>query len=182
MAFSETIKSEVKQKAAFRCCRCHEIGIEVHHIIERSRGGNDDIENAAPLCPNCHTNFGANPEKTKEVRQMRDWWYEVVSEKYSEGSEKWEKINNILVEMQKGSDKRMDEFKEELKKIQDNVKDIKKINASKAIQHNTNELITATTLGDNVHANFNCKKCGTSIGLLIGTDYCPNCKTPINNN
>src|SRR5262245_33993057 len=78
MPFSESLKVQVKKMAAFRCCRCHDIGVDIHHIIPQAHGGTDDIDNAAPLCQNCHDRFGANPEKRKEIRQMRDWWYEVV--------------------------------------------------------------------------------------------------------
>lgn len=88
MPFSEKTKLIVKKQAAFRCCRCHEIGIDVHHITPQSEratyeGNIDDIENAAPLCQNCHDRFGANPEKRKEIKQLRDWWYEIVVERYS---------------------------------------------------------------------------------------------------
>jgi 5-methylcytosine-specific restriction endonuclease McrA len=38
MAFPERIKLEVKRKAAFRCSRCQNIGVEVHHIIPESEG------------------------------------------------------------------------------------------------------------------------------------------------
>ncbi|MFH2137402.1 MAG: HNH endonuclease [Candidatus Omnitrophota bacterium] len=76
MPFSEKIKSEVKEKAAYQCCVCRKIGtVEVHHIIPQEFGGPDTIENAAPLCPNCHTDFGDNPKKRKAITEMRDWWY-----------------------------------------------------------------------------------------------------------
>ena len=39
MPFSEKIKREVKQKAAFRCCRYQNIGIDIHHIIPERDGG-----------------------------------------------------------------------------------------------------------------------------------------------
>ena len=83
MPFSEPIKLQIKRRAAFRCCRCHEIGVDVHHIIPQSEGGADTIENAAPLCQNCHDRFGDNPQKRKELTQMRDWWYEIVQDNYS---------------------------------------------------------------------------------------------------
>jgi SOS-response transcriptional repressor LexA len=82
MAFSEQIRLEVRRKSAFCCCRCHEIGIDVHHIVPQSLGGSDDIENAAPLCQNCHDRFGDSVQKRKEITQMRDWWYTVIEEKY----------------------------------------------------------------------------------------------------
>lgn len=83
MAFSEELKLEVKKKAMFKCCRCQSIGVEVHHINPQHENGEDNFDNAAPLCPNCHTWFGDNPIKKKEIRQMRDNWYEVVEKMYS---------------------------------------------------------------------------------------------------
>ena len=178
MPFNEKIKLEVKRKAAFRCCRCHEIGIEIHHILPQAFGGEDNIENAGPLCSNCHTNFGANPEKRKELRQMRDWWYEVVIEKYHDGEDKWRVTNDLIIEVQNGNDRKLEELKQNLNKMQSDIVQIKDT-ALGSIQHKTNEYITATTLGNNIHANFQCKKCGTAIGLLIGSNHFPQCKTPI---
>lgn len=67
----------------FQCCRCQAISVEVHHIDPQHDSGSDVIDNAAPLCPNCHSWFGDNPLKKKEIRQMRDNWYEVVERMYS---------------------------------------------------------------------------------------------------
>ncbi|MEK6716259.1 MAG: HNH endonuclease, partial [candidate division NC10 bacterium] len=78
MPFSEATKLQVKHKAAFRCCRCQAIGIEIHHILSDAQGGPSSIDNAAPLCAKCHTDFGDNPQKRKEIREMRDWWYQQV--------------------------------------------------------------------------------------------------------
>jgi 5-methylcytosine-specific restriction endonuclease McrA len=105
MTFSEKTKLDVKRRAAFRCCRCQNVGIDVHHIIPESEGGPDDISNAAPLCQNCHDRFGDNPQKRKEIIQMRDWWYEVCSRKFGkqeEQSEYLERINNQLVSISTG--------------------------------------------------------------------------------
>src|SRR4051794_1649538 len=67
MPFSEKVREQVRFKAAFRCCICGEIGIEVHHIVPQGKGGEDTLHNAAPLCPNCHAWFGDNPRKRKEI-------------------------------------------------------------------------------------------------------------------
>lgn len=83
MAFSEEIRIQVREKAAFKCCRCQSIGIEAHHIVPQKDGGPDIFENAAPLCPNCHSWFGDNPSKQKEITQMRDWWYNTIRELYT---------------------------------------------------------------------------------------------------
>lgn len=82
MAFSEVLKLQVKKKAMFRCCRCQNIGIDVHHILPQKDHGQDTLENAAPLCQNCHDQFGDNPIKRKEITQMRDHWYEIVEKMY----------------------------------------------------------------------------------------------------
>ena len=38
-----------------------------------------------------------------------------------------------------------------------------------------NAIISATKMSSGVYANFNCKNCGTSIGLLVGESNCPIC-------
>lgn len=106
MPFSPKIKDEVKKKAGFHCCRCHNIGVQVHHIIPQEYGGSDDIDNAAPLCPNCHTSFGPNPDKRTEIRKMRDWWYERVKIMYSTPKsydpDLTEKVDTLLGYVQSG--------------------------------------------------------------------------------
>lgn len=80
MPFSERVRLEAKQRAGFRCCICNKMFVEVHHIIPESEGGGNTIENAAPLCAACHDLFGGNPEKRKQIRQMRDYWWELIAE------------------------------------------------------------------------------------------------------
>jgi hypothetical protein len=79
MGFSEQVKLEAKRRSAFRYCIDHKVFVEVHHIIPESEGGPDTLDNAAPLCASCHDLFGGNPEKRKQIRQMRDhWWAPMV--------------------------------------------------------------------------------------------------------
>lgn len=82
MAFSESVKHEVKVKSDFSCCVCHEKDVHIHHIISQAEDGPDTIDNAAPLCPNCHDRFGGNPLKSKFIRETRDYWYEVCLKRY----------------------------------------------------------------------------------------------------
>jgi hypothetical protein len=52
------------------------------HIIPQAAGGSDDLENAAPLCSSCHDLFGGNPDKRKQIREMRDLWYELCETRF----------------------------------------------------------------------------------------------------
>jgi len=77
MPFAETLKKEVREKSNFRCCICEQIqiDIEVHHIVPESDYGPDTFDNAAPLCPNCHSNLGNDPLKRNRIKEKRDLWY-----------------------------------------------------------------------------------------------------------
>jgi HNH endonuclease len=118
MAFSESIKLKVKEAAAFRCCRCQHTGVEVHHIIPEKDKGPDTLDNAAPLCPSCHSEFGDNPVKRKEITQMRDWWYERVAQMFGPlpGSlvAYFSRIDTLVSESGENSAK-LDELKAELR-------------------------------------------------------------------
>jgi len=180
MAFSEKIKNEVKKKAAFRCCRCQNIGIDIHHIIPEKDGGLDAIDNAAPLCQNCHDQFGDNPLKRKEIKQMRDWWYEVCEKKYAgEDLTVLNAINSKLENIEHGQEG-IGELKEILKSISGQMIDsISATTASSTASAIVNSA-AAVQLGPQVYSNLYCSNCNTRIGLLVGTDVCPNCKTRIN--
>ncbi|RRJ66070.1 HNH endonuclease [Paenibacillus oralis] len=81
MAFSEKVKLEAKKKACFRCVICQKPFVEIHHIIPQADGGSDTIDNAAPLCASCHDLFGGNPEKRKQIREMRDHWFDMMEKR-----------------------------------------------------------------------------------------------------
>ncbi|HEY2711388.1 MAG TPA: HNH endonuclease signature motif containing protein [Chthoniobacterales bacterium] len=82
MAFSEVTKLEAKRRAHFMCVVCHQPFVEVHHIIPQAAGGIDDIENAATLCAYCHDLLGGNPDKCRQICQMRDLWYELCEQRF----------------------------------------------------------------------------------------------------
>ena len=120
MAFSEKIINQVKLDAAFKCCRCQSIGIEVHHIVPQKDGGPDSDDNAAPLCPNCHTWFGDNPSKRKEIKQMRDWWYSKVLQLYGSSGTifiQLEEINSKVEKLFASHEKGLDDLKISLRKF-----------------------------------------------------------------
>jgi hypothetical protein len=76
MPFNKQVRQSVLRRANFRCCFCQSTYIEAHHIIPQADGGPDTEDNAAPLCPNHHEMWGANPTKRNFIREVRDYWYE----------------------------------------------------------------------------------------------------------
>jgi hypothetical protein len=62
--------------------------MEVHHIIPKSEGGKDDLDNAIALCFDCHTDAGhynpKHPKGTKfrpsELRWARAKWHDIVKQ------------------------------------------------------------------------------------------------------
>ena len=181
MSFSEKIKIEVKRKAAFRCCRCQNIGIDVHHIIPEKDGGANDFDNAALLCQNCHDQFGDNSSKRKEIRQMRDWWYDVCEKNYLiKDFNLLNKIDLNLEHILHGQQKDTHELKEILKHISGKMIDKMSPSTASSTASAIVNSAAAVQIGPKVYSNFFCPNCNTRIGLLIGTDVCPNCKTKIN--
>ena len=81
MPFTESIRLEAKRRSHFQCCICKEPFVQVHHIVPEAAGGVSEIHNAAPLCASCHDRFGGNPDKRKQIREMRDLWWEICAER-----------------------------------------------------------------------------------------------------
>lgn len=98
MGFTERQKQKVKEMAAFRCCRCQTVGVQIHHIIPKKEGGSDDISNAAPLCPSCHDYYGDNHSKRKEIKHIRKWWYKTVLKMYPDNSREFELLRSIFLD------------------------------------------------------------------------------------
>lgn len=185
MPFSEKIKKEVKERAAFRCCRCQNVGIQVHHIIPEEHGGESTIENAAPLCASCHVAFGDNPKKRKETTEMRDWWYTQVESRFfsfNPSIEMLEQINTKVEQIQ-ANQADVTELKGMLKSVSDEmINSITPATAPLAASNivNASSAAYSVVLGPKTHANFVCRRCNTRIGLLVGSDVCPRCGQPIN--
>ncbi len=76
MPFPEAIKREARRRARSQCVVCKDYFVEVHHIQAQAAGGSDELDNAAPLCGSCHNKYGGNPALRKQLREMRDAWWE----------------------------------------------------------------------------------------------------------
>ncbi|MBL7198401.1 MAG: HNH endonuclease [Candidatus Omnitrophica bacterium] len=176
MPFSEKIKKQVKENAAFKCCRCQSIGIEAHHIIPEGQGGPNTLDNAAPLCPTCHDWFGDNPKKQKEIKHMRDWWYKQCKKIYSKKEVvSFSKIDSKLEKIKNGQSQGINELKEILKNMSNKAIDsisattasatastiVNSMNIARPIiidPEPVNELISGLSLfGEKIHF---CSSCG----------------------
>lgn len=78
MALSDATRAFVRQRAAQRCEYCHAderwqfVRFTIDHVLPRSRGGTDDVENLALACRNCNERRSnrteyRDPQTTEEV-------------------------------------------------------------------------------------------------------------------
>ena len=96
MAFSESLKAEVRKKAHLSCCLCKSLGVDIHHIIPQGENGPDTEDNAAPLCPSCHETYGANPQKRKFIREARDLWFEICEKRFASDPERLDELKRLI--------------------------------------------------------------------------------------
>lgn len=92
MPFSRDEVSGLLSKCHRRCCICHRfcgVKIETDHIIPTEERGTDDIENAIPVCFECHAEIHSYNDKhprgrkfqPEELRQHKDQWLMICSER-----------------------------------------------------------------------------------------------------
>ena len=54
------------------CEVCNAVAVDIHHIIFRSQGGKNNIDNLIALCRNCHDiSHGKVKDKTLAVDQLK---------------------------------------------------------------------------------------------------------------
>ncbi len=189
MAFSEETKLNVKKKAMFQCCRCHLLGVDVHHIIPQKDKGSDDISNAAPLCQNCHDQFGDNPNKRKEITQMRDNWNETVEKMYGSKTDSLhpliEKINYTLEDIKKNQERKerdIVDIKSMLKEVSNKVIDGITLGTAPLTASNLIKASGASLSNVDVKSLSElmlCIECGQPMAVDKDDYLCPNCGEPI---
>ena len=177
MGFSEVLKVKLRKKTHHSCCLCKSLGVEIHHIVPEKEGGPDTEDNAAPLCPTCHEIYGGNPDKRKFIREARDLWYEICAKRFAGDSDRLGEISELLKETASKSD-----VKQGIDKLMNLLKDVKeKVEKNEKPDETPRQLggmIGMTPFGG-VSAGRHCKKCGTTIGLMIGDlGRCPTCGEP----
>jgi hypothetical protein len=92
MTFIRDEVSELLSRCHRRCCICHRfcgVKIETDHIVPAESGGSDHIENAIPVCFECHAEIHSYNDKhprgrkfqPQELRLHRDQWLKICSER-----------------------------------------------------------------------------------------------------
>lgn len=87
MGFDRDRVSALLAKCHRRCCICHQfcgVKMETHHIIP----GDDKIENAIPVCLECHAEIGSynvnhrigRKFTTKELKQHKNQWLKICQD------------------------------------------------------------------------------------------------------
>ena len=74
----ESVKLEIISRCNNRCCICQAPFVQIHHID--GDPSNNDLDNLAPLCPNCHDQAGlkrplSNRLTPERIKKLRNMWY-----------------------------------------------------------------------------------------------------------
>jgi hypothetical protein len=88
IALKRSLRLGIIAKCNNRCCICQTPFIVIHHID--GDPSNNDLDNLAPLCPNCHSQAHSTSDLTtnltpSRIKLLRDKWYEYC-EKRKEGA------------------------------------------------------------------------------------------------
>ena len=78
VAIPEALRREILWKANNRCCVCQTPFFQIHHLD--GNASNNDPDNLAPLCPNCHDQADLRrPLSTRlnvdRIKDLRERWY-----------------------------------------------------------------------------------------------------------
>ena len=91
MTFPRDEVAELLARCHRRCCICHRfcgVKIETDHIQPREQGGGDEIENAIPVCFECHAEIHSYNDKhprgrkfnPEELREHKAQWLRICQE------------------------------------------------------------------------------------------------------
>jgi HNH endonuclease len=90
MAFPEKEVAELLAKCHRRCCICHRycgVKMELDHMVPKAEGGPDTIDNAIPVCFECHAEIHAYNDKhprgrkfkAEELRMHKEEWLKLCA-------------------------------------------------------------------------------------------------------
>ena len=114
MDFPESVKLAAKTRAHYCCAICRRsVFLHVHHITPQEEGGPANLDNAAPLCVECHDLYGMDAGKRKWVREARDFWWEycATQESHPDTIALRERIDALQVQVRAGHQELLSELK-----------------------------------------------------------------------
>ena len=87
MSFPATDAAKLLVECKRHCCVCWRrcgFRMELHHIRPRSEGGSDDIENAIPVCFDCHAEIESTGPRGRrftsgELKEHKRRWLKLVA-------------------------------------------------------------------------------------------------------
>ncbi|OGW30454.1 MAG: hypothetical protein A2X59_07190 [Nitrospirae bacterium GWC2_42_7] len=69
MAFKKKDIDRLLAAVGRKCCLCGSLhNVQVHHIVPKEDGGQDDVDNAIVLCPMCHDRVHVKPSSGRTTR------------------------------------------------------------------------------------------------------------------
>lgn len=115
---------------------------------------------------------------------MRDWWFEVCETKYGSADQATsQQLDELLAEI-RAQGTREDHRQHAIEQIRGVLDEMRRATPQRGdtpavVTAKVNQVVSATKLGEGVYANVKCLRCNTMIGLLVGSDSCPNCGAPL---
>lgn len=87
MAIGDEKAAEILSKCARHCCICRKfrpMHLQIHHLIEKSEGGDNSFDNLIPICTYCHSNVHTITKLTRrftieELKKHRNSVYSLVN-------------------------------------------------------------------------------------------------------
>lgn len=92
MAFPRDQVSDLPARCHRRCCICHRfcgVKMETDHIVPKEEGGDDSIDNAIPVCFECHAEIHSYNDKhprgrkflPEELRFHKEQWLKICADR-----------------------------------------------------------------------------------------------------
>ena len=190
MAFSPKTQREARKASGGDCCICHRRIVQTcHHIIPSSEGGDDSIENCAPMCGSCHAFIHNGGLSRTQVQETRDGWYELIKHmKSKEAIEIDMEISDKI--MNSDTDSKIDtmynlmhDFKKILESPEPNPDELRDSygHASTALNAVGTSMVGTITMVAGKGSTLLCPNCLTYVEPIRqeGNFFCPTCQNKI---
>ena len=68
----DKIRKQVYERDNYTCrlCRAKDVKLYAHHIVSKSKGGSDNLENLVSLCEECHIKQHPHLQRQRDKRKL----------------------------------------------------------------------------------------------------------------